>query len=655
MKKYIGLLIFSLLSFAGLAQYTPDMEEPPEHENSGQERDSILESSVPHHRDTWQWERNGVYSRPVPLDTLLDGIQNFNYIFKKNITNTYLGNLPSPYLSNIFITRETAEDYYPLTHIRAYLFKPEDALNFNTTTPFTRLKYFTGGGKGKAENLLDVWHVQNIRPDWSAGIRYNLISSDGRYMNQKAKSYNFSVFSAYERERVVLNLFLNQNNGHFQENGGVKDPTYITDSTGQKAENIPVKIASGDISNNYRNTNFQFQGQYHIGSKKELIQNEDTSFTYPAKIVFHFRTEDNEHRFKEGSIPPGFYKHSYIDSVKNLDLIESQVYDLSGKFVLNEHPKHKYLPGLYAGLDYKQAQFRQRTAYDSLTHTESFGKSKYGGTHITAGLFNVDSTSWLNYDVSGRLCVLGHYAGNFRIDGYLEQALQKDRNSYFRVNALIELKETDPFFNRYTGNHNIWENDFKAEKTIQVRGQYINRRLRTELGMDWTNRFSYVYFDTTATPVQTSKALIVLTAWGREIFRLGHFHFDQTVYFQKSTQEEILSLPTISLYSHNYFQHDLFKKALFLQTGIDIYYHTKFYSDNYMPSIMQFYNQREQKTGGHPKIDLFLNLRIKRADIFVKYEHANYLLKDHGNFFSAFNYPINPAVVKFGIKWDFYD
>ena len=82
---------------------------------------------------------------------------------------------------------------------------------------------------------------------------------------------------------------------------------------------------------------------------------------------------------------------------------------------------------------------------------------------------------------------------------------------------------------------------------------------------------------------------------------------------------------------------------------------TQNYADNYMPSIMQFYNQRERKTGNYPKLDVFLNLRIKRADIFVKYEHINYLLKNHGDFFSAADYPINPGMLKFGIKWDFFD
>ena len=91
------------------AQNVFDTEIPPDMEgsNSSLSSDSIPESNVPHFRHTWQWERNGVYKREVALDTLMDGIQNFNTIFKKNISNTYLGNFPSPYLSNIFITRET--------------------------------------------------------------------------------------------------------------------------------------------------------------------------------------------------------------------------------------------------------------------------------------------------------------------------------------------------------------------------------------------------------------------------------------------------------------------------------------------------------------------------------------------------------------------
>lgn len=657
MKKFACIIIFIISHLICLAQSEFDQNRRfgPLDDSQEETHDTIPESDVPHHRYTWKWMHNGVYPEIVPLDTLFDGIQNFNYIFKKSISNTYLGNFPSPYEANIFITKATVQDFYPLTYIRAFLFKADDALHFNTTTPFTRLKYFTGGGKGKAENMLDVWHVQNIRPWWSAGIRYNLISSDGRYAYQKSKVYNFSIFSNYEKDRIALSFFLNQNNGHFQENGGIKDRTYVTDSTNQKAENMPIWLNGSEARNSYRNLNFNFQGQYNIGNAKEIIQSEDTSYTYPAKIVFNFRAEGNDHWYKEKIINQEFFPNTYIDSTGTNDHIANKIYDLSAKFVLNEHPKYKYLPGIYAGLDYKQENYHQRTAYDSVTNTSSFGHTNYAGTYITGGIFNVDTNSLLNYDVSGRLCVIGHYAGNFKFDGFISQALRQDKSSLLRADATIELKSVNPFFDRYIGNHNIWENDFKPIKTIHVAGKYANTRLRTELGMSFDNIFSYVYFDTAAMPQQTNKTLMILTAWVKENFKAGNFYFNQNIYFQKSTQEDILSLPAISVYSHNYYQNDLFKKALQLQAGIDVFYNTRFYSDNYMPSIMQFYNQRKVKTGNYPKVDVFLNLRIKRAVIFVKYEHVNYHLKNHGNFFSAADYPINPGMLKFGIQWDFFD
>lgn len=662
MKKIIGIVILLVFHLICLGQSEYDEFDPFGQEEGKEDatakRDSV-EVNVPHFRYTWQWKRGGVYPQEVPLDTLQDGIQNFNLIFKESISNTYLGNFPSPYESNIFIERNPVQDFYPLTYMRAYLYMPEDSKHFNTTTPYTRLRYYTGGGKGKAENMLDVWHVQNILPFWSAGLRYRTISGDGRYANQKTKVSTFSFFTSYERERWVLSGFLSRNKGEIEENGGIADRYQVVDTV-VKAENIPVNLQMSEVYNNFRNINFQVQGQYNIGKAKELItpvdtSRNDTSYTYPAKVVLNIRTEGNRHSFEEGSINEDFYRHTYIDSSQTNDTYNSKLIEVSAKFVLNEHPKYKYLPGLYAGLEFKREKYDQRIDYDTLSVGSIYGTDTYMGTFLTAGIFNVDTNAALNYDVQGRLGLLGYYAGNFKIDGYIRQALNKEKTTFLRADANIQLQSVNPFLNHYVGTHDQWENDFKAVKTIDIRARYVNQRLRADVGASFTNIFSHVYFDSTIMPRQTSKALIVFTAWAKEVFKAGPVYFDQRVYVQKSTQEDILSLPTVALYSHNYYQDWLFKHALELQFGIDLFYNTSFYADNYMPSIMQFYNQKVYKTGNYPKVDVFLNLHIKRAQLFVKYEHVNFHLKERGNFFSAADYPINPAMLKFGVQWDFFD
>lgn len=654
MKKIIGIFILIFSHLICLAQSEFDEHDSYSNELGMQEseRDSVTHEDIPHYRYMWKWMRNGVYPQEIPLDTLQDGIHNFNDIFKKSISNTYLGNFPSPYESNILIERNGTEEFYPLTYLRSFLFMPEDLIHFNTTTPYTRLKYFTGGGKGKAENMIDAWHAQNINPFWNAGFRYHLISSDGRYANQKSKISNFSFFSSYERNRIVASFMFGQHKGDIRENGGIQDRTYVTDST-EKAENIQTWLGQDEVYNTFRIINFNLQGQYNIGKAKQVIHDKDTTEVYPAKAVLNIKTQNNRHKFEEESINFGFHRHTYIDSTKTSDHYKSKMIDISAKFIVNEHPKYKYLPGIYAGLDFKKDRYEQRINTDTTSHNSGYGSKNYMGTYITAGIFNIDTNAMLNYDIAGRIGILGYYAGNFKVDGFISQALNK--NNLLRADAKIELQSVNPFLDLYIGNHNIWDNDFKAVKTINLEGRYINKRLRTELGVGFTNIFSHVYFDSTIMPQQTGKALVILSAWAKEVFRAGHFYFDQSVYFQKSTQKDILSLPAITVYSHNYYQNYLFKNALQLQIGFDLYYNTEFYADNYAPAIMQFYNQREYKIGNYPKADVFLNLKIKRAHIFVKYEHVNFHIKQHGNFFSAADYPINPAMLKFGIQWDFFD
>lgn len=625
---------------------------------------------IPHQRLTWKWAHNGVYKEYFSLDTTYDRVHRFDPIFKKSISNSYLANLPSPYLSNIFIERPDAEDFYVLTQLRAFFFKPEDALEFNTTTPYTQLNYFTGGRKRKAENYLDIWHVQNIRPFWSAGFRYNLLSSDGRYMNQKSKAYNLAAFSSYEKRRLAYSFFINQNNAHVNENGGIIDKFWIADTTA-KSEDIGVKLPEGYL-NTVRNFNFYSGVQFSIGKPRNSIKAVrdsisavplaavDSTLTdstyvepilqvYPFKIAASIHIEDNVRRFRETTVSPDFFPETYISTTNYADYTRNKVYKASAKLVVNEHPKLAYLPGVYVGADWEYLVYRQRITADSI-----YGNTTYTGYWLNGGFFNVDSSAMFQFDANARICLAGDYIGNFSLEGFIRQYFNKNRNSHVRVDAAIKSQNPNHYLIDYFGNHDIWRNNFDEVKTFNIKGRYINERLRSEIGAGWNNMIDYVYLDTNAEPRQTSKAVMVLSAWAKQHFRLGHFHFDQTVYVQKSTQEEVVDLPLVSLYSHNYYKNNFFKNALGFIFGVDLHYNTKFYASKYNPATMLFYNQSVEKTGNYPKVDVFINLNIKRANIFIKYEHLNQLLFK-GNYFTAVDYPLNPAMLKYGVSWNFFD
>ena len=83
-------------------------------------------------------------------------------------------------------------------------------------------------------------------------------------------------------------------------------------------------------------------------------------------------------------------------------------------------------------------------------------------------------------------------------------------------------------------------------------------------------------------------------------------------------------------------------------------YNSKYYANAFMQTTTLFYLQNEVKTGGFARVDLFFNLKIKTARIFVEFENVadgltgkSYILTPH--------YPMPGRVFKWGIVWRFFD
>jgi hypothetical protein len=70
--------------------------------------------------------------------------------------------------------------------------------------------------------------------------------------------------------------------------------------------------------------------------------------------------------------------------------------------------------------------------------------------------------------------------------------------------------------------------------------------------------------------------------------------------------------------------------------------------------IQQFYQQQAFESPAFPLIDLFLNFKIKRARVFVKYNNVLKLFSSYGNIPTPY-YPGMRNVIDFGFDWSFYD
>ena len=104
-----------------------------------------------------------------------------------------------------------------------------------------------------------------------------------------------------------------------------------------------------------------------------------------------------------------------------------------------------------------------------------------------------------------------------------------------------------------------------------------------------------------------------------------------------------------------FYEFSVVKNVLRLQLGVDAYYNTSYYGPGYNPATMQFYNQREVKTGNYLWMDAFLSGKWKRVRLLVKLQHFNYELFGGRRYFQTAHYPLNRRMLKFGVSWNFYD
>ena len=135
----------------------------------------------------------------------------------------------------------------------------------------------------------------------------------------------------------------------------------------------------------------------------------------------------------------------------------------------------------------------------------------------------------------------------------------------FRVNANLDLnfrlwKDTVNFYARgyvsntlpsfymrhYHSNHYNWDNDMDKEFRTRVEGELNISRWGTNLRAGVENIKNYTYFNQSALPEQNGGNIQVLSATLKQDFRLGVFHLDNEVTWQKTSNETVLPLPQLS-------------------------------------------------------------------------------------------------------------
>jgi len=645
----IYFLLFITFFFPAIvkSQIRPEIDRPGNIEGETEESQpvKVIEPKI----QLWKLSGYGAFQDSVKLDTLQDYFHLYHPVFKNVITATYVGNYGTPYLNNNFFGRSSNVDFFFLRTREAYLLTPEKVEYYNTRTPYTRLEYSQSENKNrKNETRFNVLHSQNVNPYLNFTFRYDQARSQGQYRNQESKNNFVTLYSNYNKDHLKIHTGFITNSIENGENGGLKKDSLLED--GRNSELLDVNLSSS--SSQFRNTYVFADGEYRFGKEIETVKEDSFIFRPIVGVIYSFEYQRNLQQFfdEEDSTNTFFqntyYGNDYIkDSIrfrKISNIIQLKQYE-------NAERKTSFGKRAFIGQEFVKA-----SSPGLLPDLFSRRTKRYSNVFLGGGIFRQTGNFW-TWNAEGKFYLIGRNVGQTELSGVISKPLTflGDSTASITVKGALENLVPDYFQEEFYSNHVKWSNDLNMEQNMTVKGSFKSVKRKLEMGANYAIINNYIYNDTLGIPSQTSKELLVLSAFLDKDFNYRNLHFRTRLLWQKVSNPEFIHVPEFSTFISAYYKF-VVSKVLFTQLGVDMRYNTAYYADAYAPSTGLFYLQNEQKLGDYPYIDVYASLRLKRTRFFFKMMNIGTEFMDTG-YFTTPHYPMNRMTFRFGVMWAFYD
>lgn len=673
---YISLFFVGLLTVQ--AQLNP-MRQRVDENGRDQYGNQIDPSTLPENLDSanvevkglpptlYMWKiKNQLGDRIlVPADTVYHHFQNTNLTEGVTGHYNYLGNMGSPRISRIFSERRDPGSALFLEPFSSFYVRPMDFYFTNSNVPYTNLTYNKAGNKVNGEERFKSYFSVNANKRLAFGFNIDYLYGRGYYNNQNTAFFNAAVFGSYMGDRYQMQTIYSNNYLKVNENGGITDDRYITApeemAEGKKEyESVNIPTVLNATANRNHSMNIFLTQRYNLGFHRDIAKAEnDTTPTkqeyVPVTSFIHtIQVERARHTFRSSDNVPNYYDNIYL-SPTNKVARDSTVYvgikNTVGIALLEGFNKYAKA-GLTAFVSHKLSRY-------SLMSTDSLQRDQYNETEFYAGgELAKTQGKFLHYHAIGEIGVAGKAIGQFNVKADIDFNFPLFRDTVSLIARGEVSNQIAPFYMRhYHSKYFWWDNDMDKEFRTRLEGELSIARWQTRIKASVENIKNYTYFNQEAKPEQNSGSIQVLSATLSQNFRLGVFHLDNEVIWQKTSDENVLPLPDLSLYHNFYMQFKLAKKVLSVQLGADVRYFTKYNAPAYMPAIQQFHLQPDNdrvEIGGYPIVNVYANLHLKRTRFYVMMYHVNKGMSKP-DYFLAPHYPINPRILKLGLSWNFYD
>lgn len=593
---------------------------------------------------------------PLSLDfKIKDTItyHNHQYVPGRRVNEYYagLGNLGLAQKNLIPDFRANEGMVYGKNSLDIYGTEPDQVIYYQSKRPYSNIFYVMGPSK---ENYLQVTHSQNFYKGLTIGLKYRLISSLGPYTQQRTDNNNIVLNARYfspSRNYGILAGYL-VNNYKSEDNGGIQNDSIFENNIETNRAVVGVNLQdalSRTIKNRFYITQFlePSLGSHEEKDELDTVPQDSIQKNNLLKKISLGRLEHrmvlsrDQYIYTDTYPKAGFYPTPLLDTIQTYDStlyfqLENEIaWSTSGFLHQSNFPlkfrlalKHQYT----------------RIANDS---TSSTWNQFIPNASIALVIRNKMELSGHAFFVSG-----GYNDGDYGINGKFTLTPFQQFNSSLLVEGGFFSEMPGYFYKSYLSNHFIWDNTLTKQNIL-----FISPKLKVNyltIGVDYYLLSNLAYFSYDGKAKQNSKEVSLIRGAAAIDYSWRRIHIQANAWYQYLNDTSALRLPSWIVKATLSYSGKIFKSALWIEPGVDFTWNSSYYADNYMPAIQSFYLSNLKEIGGFPWIDFFVNFKVKRAQIFLRFRHINSGWSG-SNYYDTPHYPLYDGGLNFGISWNFYD
>ena len=580
----------------------------------------------------------------------------YNYLRKDDFQLMPFANVGQPY--NRLGVDFDQSGRYPELGARTKHFnymEVADISYYNVPTPMTELFFKTTFEQGQ---MLDAMLTLNTSRRFNISMAYKGFRSLGKYQYSQAESGNFRTTANYvtSNGRYRARAHITGQDIITEENGGLLNKELQFESEDPEfTDRSRIDVVFTDAEGKLLGKRYFFDHQYTIGGRQKDTTGRRGSalalgheFTYETKY-YQFRQASQNDYFGEVLLSP-------IEDKVRLKTMYNRVHAAFSDRTLGS-------------LTAYAAVYSYRYFFNSVLIS---GEDRIGnlleGEEISIGgeyekqIGGFDVSGDLGFTLSGAL-------SDYSLNGRAGYRISERHSLWAAIHSTSRMPDFNTLLYQSEYTNFNWQNSetFKSQKVnslkFGLRSAWVG-----DLTVQYTALDNYTYFASTATadqieqgaenafvkPFQEDSGVNHLKVELNKEFRLGKWALNNTVMYQAVSQSSpVLNLPDLVTRNSLYFSSDVFKKAMFLQTGITFKYFTTYAMDAYNPLLSEFYVQNREEIGGFPMLDFFINARIRQTRVYLKAEHFNSSFTGN-TFYAAPNYPYRDFVIRFGLVWNLF-